>query len=235
MISVVIPTLNEAEHLGRLLRVLQAERGPAEIVVADGGSRDRTVALARARGARVVRSATGRGQQLCAGARAASGGALLFLHADAGFPAGGLKRIREVLAASPGIVGGNFRVVWDGDSAFSRRLTVVYNAMRRLGLYYGDSGIFVRRPVYDAIGGIRPIALMEDYDFVRRLERCGETVRIDEPPLVASSRKFAHRPAARIVWGWLKIHALYHLGVAPERLARIYYPEGSAAAPTPRS
>ncbi len=76
---------------------------------------------------------------------------------------------------------------------------------------------------------------MEDYDFVRRLERRGETVRIDEPPLVASSRKFAHRPASRVVWGWLKIHALYHLGVAPERLARIYYPEGSAAAPTPRS
>ncbi|MCH7888921.1 MAG: hypothetical protein IIA00_06545 [Proteobacteria bacterium] len=72
---------------------------------------------------------------------------------------------------------------------------------------------------------------MEDYDFVRR----GETVRIDEPPLVASSRKFAHRPAARIVGGWLKIHALYHPGVSPERLARIYYPEQAAAASTPRS
>ncbi len=222
MISVVIPTLDEADNLGRLLRALGNEEA-AEIVVADGGSRDRTVAIARARGARVVRSATGRGQQLGAGARAAAGDVLLFLHADTRFPAGGLRRIREALAASPGIVGGNFRVVWDGDSSFSRRLTRFYHELRRLGLYYGDSGVFVRRAAYDAIGGFRPIAVMEDYDFVRRLERHGETVRIEELPLVTSSRKFAGRRSAAIVWGWLWMHALYHLGVPPERLARMYY------------
>ncbi len=222
MISVVIPTLDEADNLGRLLCALGNEEA-AEIVVADGGSRDRTVAIARAQGARVVRSATGRGQQLGAGARAAAGDVLLFLHADTRFPAGGLRRIREALAASPGIVGGNFRVVWDGDSSFSRRLTRFYHELRRLGLYYGDSGVFVRRAAYDAIGGFRPIAVMEDYDFVRRLERHGETVRIDDPPLVTSSRKFAGRRSAAIVWGWFWIHALYHLGVAPERLARMYY------------
>ncbi len=234
MISVVIPTLDEADNLGRLLRVLDNEEGVAEIVVADGGSSDRTVAVARARGAKVVHAAPGRGQQLCAGARAAAGDVLLFLHADSRFPAGGLRRIRDVLAASPNAVGGNFRVVWDGDSSFSRRLSRFYNRLRRWGLYYGDSGIFVRRSAYDAIGGFRPIAVMEDYDFVRRLERYGETVRIDDPPLVTSSRKFAGRPSAAIVWGWLKIHALYHLGVSPERLARMYYPNEPRRAARPK-
>ena len=94
--------------------------------------------------------------------------------------------------------------------------------MRARGLYYGDSGIFVRRRAYDAIGGFRAFAVMEDYDFVGRLERFGETCRIDEPALVTSSRRFEGRRGWRIVWGWLKIHALYHLGVAPERLARMY-------------
>ena len=223
MISVVIPTLDEAENLVRVLVALQAEREPAEIVVADGGSRDGTADLARALGARVVHATRGRGAQLGAGARATTGEVLLFLHADSRFPAGGLERVREVLEESPRLVGGNFRLVFDGDSGFSRRLTAVYNGMRRWGLYYGDSGIFVRRPVYDAIGGIRPIPVMEDYDFVHRLERFGETCRIDDPPLVTSSRKFEGRPGARIVWGWLKIHALFHLGVAPDRLARMYY------------
>jgi rSAM/selenodomain-associated transferase 2 len=227
MISVVVPTLNEAGNLGRLLSDLNAESEAAEIVVADGGSRDRTVAVATAHGARVVRSATGRGQQLAAGARAAAGDVLLFLPADSRFPADGLRRIHEALAASPSIIGGNFRVVWDGDTSFSRRLTRFYHELRRLGLYYGDSGIFVRRSAYDAIGGFRPIAVMEDYAFVRRLERFGRTSRIDDPPLVTSSRKFAGRRSPAIVWGWLWIHALYHLGVAPERLARMYYSEAS--------
>ncbi len=232
MISVVIPTLNEAPNIGALVRALGAESEPREIVVADGGSRDGTRALARRLGARVVRAPRGRGAQIRAGARAARGEILLFLHADSVFPAGGLSRIAEVLAASPGVAGGNFRLVFDGDSGFSRRLTVVYNAVRRLGFYYGDSGVFVRRAVYEAIGGIRPIPVMEDYDFIRRLERYGETRRIDDPPLVTSSRKFANRAAPRIVWGWLKIHALFHLGVPPERLARMYYPD--QAFPHPR-
>jgi rSAM/selenodomain-associated transferase 2 len=224
MISVIIPTQDEATYLGPLLRALRAEDVPAEIVIADGGSRDRTVAVARAEGATVVRSSPGRGQQLRAGAAAARGDVLLFLHTDPVFPAGGLATIERALAA-PHVVGGNFRLVFDGTRSFSRRLTRVYNWMRCRGLYYGDSGIFVRRRVYDAIGGFRPFAVMEDYDFVGRLERCGETCRIDAPPLITSSRKFAGRRGWRIVCGWLVIHALFHLGVAPDRLARLYYPD----------
>ena len=229
MISVVIPTLNEAEHLPRLICGLRGQMPGCEIIVADGGSRDGTVSAARALGATVVRSAPGRGQQLAQGAAMAAGDVLLLLHADSVFPAGGLARITERLAESPRLIGGNFRLVFDGDDAFSRRLTRFYAWMRRRGLYYGDSAVFVRRQVYQALGGIRPVALMEDYDFTRRLEKAGPTCCIDDAPLVTSSRRFAGRRPLAIVWGWLKIHALYHLSTAarcaPGRFAR---PPGSA-------
>ncbi len=222
MISVVIPTMDEAKTLPRLLAGLQRQIAPSEIILVDGGSRDDTVPRAREYRVKVVHSAPGRGTQLRAGAEAARGDILLFLHADSVFPDGGLARIEEVLESSR-IVGGNFRLLFDGDSGFSRWLTRTYAWARRHGLYYGDSGVFVRRDVYDALGGVRPIALMEDFDFTRRLERFGETCCIDEPPLITSSRRFEGRHPLRIIWGWLKIHALFYLNVSPNLLARMYY------------
>ncbi len=221
-VSVVIPTLNEATRLPALLAALGREPQLEEIIVVDGGSRDGTARVARAGGAVVLSSGPGRGRQLRRGAEAARGEVILFLHADSGFPASGLRRIAERLAARPEIVGGNFRIVFDGDDGFSRWLTGFYAWFRRRGLYYGDSGIFVRRDVYEALGGIRPIALMEDYDFGRRLERFGPTCCIEEVALVSSSRRFAGRRPVAIVAGWLWLHALYHLGVSPEYLARLY-------------
>lgn len=223
MISVIIPTLNERLRIERLLETLTRVTPPPEVIVADGGSEDGTVEAARSRGALVLRSALGRGQQLSTGASAARGGILLFLHADSAFPEDGLGRIETVLGADPAVIGGNFRVLFDGGTGFDRWLTDFYAWFRRKGLYYGDSGIFLRREAYEAIGGIRPIALMEDYDLSRRMERYGRTCCIDDPPLITSSRKFRGRRPAAIFLGWLEIHALYHLGVSPERLARIYY------------
>lgn len=222
MISVVVPTLNEAARLPALLDELAREDEAHEVVVADGGSRDATIEIARRRGVRVIVAEPGRGLQLRAGAAASSGDILLFLHADSRFPRGGLARLRPALERAPALVGGNFRLVFDGGDGFSRWLTGFYAWIRRRGLYYGDSGIFVRRAAYDAAGGIPPIAVLEDYAFVRRLERLGPTCCIDEPPLVTSARRFKGRRAPAIVAGWLVIHALYHLGVNPSRLAELY-------------
>lgn len=122
----------------------------------------------------------------------------------------------------PDVIGGNFRLLFDGDDAFSRWLDGFYAWIRRRGLYYGGSGIFVRRRVCDVLGGVRPVNLMEDYDFTRRLEAFGRTVCIDTPPLVSSSRRFRGRHLVAIVAGWLLIHGLYHLGVPPAQLARLY-------------
>ena len=222
MISVVIPVLNEAANLACLLPILGAEPEIGEILVVDGGSEDGSKAIARAAGCSVVAAPRGRGPQLAAGGAPARGKILLFLHADCGFPPGGAGRIVEVLEARPEVVGGNFRLHFDGEDAFSRWLDGFYARIRARGVYYGDSGVFVRRRAHEALGGIRPIALMEDYDFTRRLERLGPTVSIAEPPLTTSSRRFAGRRPVAIVAGWLWLHALYHLGVSPERLARLY-------------
>lgn len=218
----MIPALNESARLPRLLAELQSESEETEIIVADGGSCDDTAVCAAARGARIVKAPRGRGQQLRAGAGAARGDVLLFLHADSQFRAGGLARITATLAANPEVVGGNFRLVFDGEDGFSRWLTRFYARIRARGLYYGDSGVFVRRPIYEALGGVRPIALMEDYDFVRRMERFGRTVCIVDPPLVTSSRRFAGRRPVRIILGWIAIHALFLARLSHLRLARLY-------------
>lgn len=222
MISVIIPALNEEACLPALLGSLMAEGVELEIIVVDGMSLDATQAIARGAGARVIVTEPGRGRQLSEGSRLARGNVLLFLHADSVFPEGGLEAIDEALRDNPGAPGGNFRLLFDGDDDFSRWLEGFYAWLRSKGIYYGDSGIFVRAQVYERLGGIRPIALMEDYDFVRRLEGAGQTCLIETPALVTSSRRFRGRHRMAIVWGWLKIHLLYSLGADPDALARRY-------------
>ena len=153
----------------------------------------------------------------------ATGDVLFFLHADTDLPDGALSAILDELNAHSDAGGGNFRLLFDGDTRFDRWLIGFYRWIRSQGLYYGDSGVFVRRSVYNEIGPIRPIPLMEDFEFTRRLERHGPTICIHEPPLVTSSRKFRGRNPIAIVWGWLFIHALWYLGFKPETLARLYY------------
>lgn len=222
-VSVIVPTLNEAGRLPALIAVLGHERQLREIIVVDGGSTDGTREVAEKLGARVLLSERSRGRQLRTGAATASGEILLFLHADSVFPPGGLGAITAILDREPRVPGGNFCLVFDGGTRFARGLTVFYAGIRRFGLYYGDSGIFARRTAYDAIGGMRPIPLMEDYDFACRLERVGPTRRIEAPALVTSSRKFAGRRAVAIVSGWVWIHFAFWLGVSPDLLARFYY------------
>ena len=222
MISIIIPTLDEERSLPPLLAAIHQERAAHEVIVVDGGSQDRTLEVARDRGVRTLVSRPGRGAGIAIGAEASHGDVLFFLHADSTLPSGALNRINEVLSMDPNIIGGNFRLIFDGDTDFSRWLTGFYAWIRLLGFYYGDSGIFVRRSVYEALGGFRPIPLMEDLDFVRRLERFGRTCCIKDPPLVTSSRRFERRHPLEIVCGWVRIHALYWLGVSPDRLIEIY-------------
>jgi rSAM/selenodomain-associated transferase 2 len=222
VISIIIPTLDEERSLPPLLAAIRQQGTAHEVIVVDGGSRDRTVELAHSRGVRTLVSRSGRGAGMSIGAAASRGDVLFFLHADSTLPPGALDRITDVLASNANIIGGNFRLVFDGGTDFSRGLTRFCAWIRLLGFYYGDSGIFVRRSAYQAIGGFRPIPVMEDWNFVRRLQRFGRTCCIEDPPLVTSSRRFAGRHPFEIIYGLVRIHVLFWFGVSPDRLVEIY-------------
>jgi rSAM/selenodomain-associated transferase 2 len=219
--SVIIPTLNEARVIGAAARSLADLRGAFEVIVADGGSADATVEIARARGLRVVAAPRGRGVQMNAGAHAARGDVLLFLHADTRLPADALELVERALSA-PEVCGGHFNLRFDGETREAKLLTRLYPRLRPFGLCYGDSAIFVRRGVFEAVGGYREVALFEDCELYRRLRRAGRFARL-ERQAVTSSRRFEGR-FARTFALWASLQALYWLGVPPNLLARAYKP-----------
>ncbi len=176
-ISIVIPVFNEADTIEAAASALSQLHGEAEIIVVDGGSSDETVALARACGLTVISASRGRGQQMNAGTVCTQGEILLFLHADTYLPPDALALITAALQ-SPEVCGGNFSLRFEGGTVGAKILTRLYPWLRCLGLIYGDSAIFVRRSVFAAVGGYRPIPLFEDCDLYQRLRRAGQFVRL---------------------------------------------------------
>lgn len=228
-VSIIIPTLNEEQSIGRTLEALRPAGRNTEVIVVDGGSDDATAEIARSSGARVIRSARGRGIQMHNGARIARGQALLFLHADTIVPQKAVERITEVLSRDPGTAGGNFDIRFEGNSRAARLMTWLYPKVEKLGLHYGDSGIFVRASVYTEIGGFNPFPIFEDVDLVTRLKRRGRMVHL---PLavVTSSRRFEKGNFALTFARWSIMQGLYWIGVPPRVLNRLYAPVRSANA-----
>jgi rSAM/selenodomain-associated transferase 2 len=213
MLSVVLPTLNAAATLPACLAAL---RRADEIVVADGGSADATKAIAQAAGARLVDAPKGRGVQLRAGAAAARGDWLLFLHADTILENKWRDAVDAHAAASPGKAA-CFRFRLD-DAGWQARLVERGVAARRFP--YGDQGLLISRAFYDALGGYRPLPLMEDVDLVRRIGR--QRLRLLDVAATTSADRWRRD-------GWLRrsalnlgLLALYRLGASPERLAKLY-------------
>jgi rSAM/selenodomain-associated transferase 2 len=224
LVSVLVPTLDEARELPRVLDHLAALPGSWEVVVADGGSCDATLHIARAHPLKplIVEHPGGRAAQLNAAAKVATGDILLFLHADSRLPPGAHATLGEAWRAAPEVVGGNFALRFDdGRGAFERVLGAIYGLQRRFGLYYGDSSVWVRRTAFERLGGYREIAIMDDYDFVRRLERLG-TTRCLPGPATTSARRWRQAGIPRTVLAWLLVRRLYVAGVSPDRLARLY-------------
>lgn len=222
-VSVIIPALNEEQSIGETLVALARIEGEVEVIVADGGSDDRTIEIARQLGAKVVTGERGRGTQMNNGARVARGDTLLFLHADTIVPANAVVLINKVVTQDAAALGGTFSIRFDGESRPARFMTWLYPKLARLGLRYGDSGIFVRTHIYEEIGGFKPFPLFEDVDFIRRLTRQGRMVQL---PLavVTSSRRFQGRSFAVTFARWSILQGLYWLGVPPRALSRLYGP-----------
>jgi len=229
-ISIIIPALQEEgaiESLAESLRAILSlrpgtEQRQVEILLVDGGSEDGTVAKARALGWKVIESPKrGRGPQMNAGAALASGEILVFLHADTHLPQDALGQIEQALG-DPQILGGNFSLVFTGETWESRWLTRLYPFLRLGGMCYGDSAFFMRRAVFESVGGYREYPLFEDCDLYRRLRRRGRFVRLPARAST-SSRRFAGR-FFRTFALWSLLQVLYWLGVSPHRLARLYRP-----------
>lgn len=213
-VSVIVPVLNEESIVDECLAGL-LELSPDEVIVADGHSTDHTREIA-AGYARVVISEPGRGRQLNAGAAASTGEILLFVHADVRFSNKALEPLRDAMRDA-GVIGGNFDIVYEGAPAFTR-----INRWRRgFGVFYGDSGIFCRRTVFNEIGGYRDWPVLEDYEFGRRLWKRGKLALLDEP-IIVSARRWRKTGLPATLWSWFWIQGLYLLGVSPHRLARMY-------------
>jgi hypothetical protein len=170
-----------------------------------------------------VRSEPGRGQQLRTGAEAATGDALLFLHADVLPPMDVAAQISAALGA--GHVGGNFRLRYPDGGPLGHWLERLAPVYRRIPRYYGDSGIFVRRDVYDACGGLPWVPIMEDVIFVRRMEAAGPTTYLPGP-MVSAVRRWRGRELRTLLL-WASMQAAFALGVTPWRLVRFYRAAGS--------
>jgi rSAM/selenodomain-associated transferase 2 len=222
-LSVIIPTLDVAASLPATLATLAEARGLVrEIVVADGGSRDATTAIAAAAGARVVMSPRGRGPQLAAGAAAAGGEWLCFLHADTRPQPGWVAEVARFIADPANRErAGYLAYRLDDASAPARRLErIVAWRSRALGLPYGDQGLILTREFYAALGGFPPLVLMEDVAFARRIGR-RRLVALTASALTSAARYrregYLLRPLRNLC-----CLALYFLGAPPRLIGRLY-------------
>jgi len=231
-LSIVIPALNEEERIQKTLSNTEKIEQSEQIVV-DGGSRDCTVAMARAGGARVLVSSPGRGPQMNVGAEAASGAILLFLHADTLLPPDAGHLIRSALQ-DPAVVGGYFKLRFRPRSFLLRFKEWTINLRTRLlQRPYGDQAYFVRASVFPLVGGFPDIPLMEDVEFIRNLHKIGKLVLLPAS-VTTSARRFVQYGIFKATLRNKLTILGYRLGMSPKNLAHWYY-RGMAQDPCPES
>jgi len=220
MISIVVPTLDEASSLAQTL-IAARQPGVRELIVVDGGSRDATRDVASRIADQVLVAPRGRAAQMNVGAVAARGDVLLFLHADTRLPNGFAAAVARALA-DPAVVGGRFDVALDADGPCYRLIGWLISARSRLtGVSTGDQALFVRRAVFEALGGFAPLPLMEDIDLARRLKRRGRVAALRQT-VVTSARRWQRRGLWRTVLLMWALRLGYYAGVSPATLARVY-------------
>lgn len=200
-VSVIVPTWNEEQGLAACLRSAGAVQPGIEVIVADGGSTDRTREIAAGLGAHVIVSPIRqRAAQLDLAVQQARGDVLLFLHADTLLPNDWLEKLRAVLDDDAGIIGGAFCRRFDHPSRWLRCTSALADWRGRIwGCFLGDQAMFVRSAVFWSLGGFRPLNQCEDLDFSLRMSRAGRT-RMIGSPVLSSGRRFLRQGPFRQTW-----------------------------------
>ena len=199
-ISVVIPVVNEAAHIEHCLSAIPGGAPVCEVIVADGGSTDETVGIARAKGARVIHSEKGRGIQIAAAAQAAQGDVLLIIHADSVLRAGAAERIIRALSAAPDAAGGCFGMAFEGGGLSTRWIARLNNLRAMVtGIAFGDQAQFVRSEALRRIGGMPALMLMEDVELSLRLKTAGRLVYLGQG-VRASGRRWQQGSFRKNFW-----------------------------------
>jgi rSAM/selenodomain-associated transferase 2 len=219
-LSVIVPTLDEEATIASTLA--HARRpGDVELVIVDGGSRDETVHVARPLADRVLDAPRGRAAQMNAGAAAARGAVLLFLHADTRLPDDYPALVADALAPAD-VVGGRFDIRLDAPGLAYRVIERLIGLRSRLtGVATGDQAIFVRRDAFVRVGGYPAIPLMEDIALCRALKRAGRMAALRDV-VVTSARRWQRDGLVRTVALMWTLRLAYYAGVSPARLARAY-------------
>ena len=224
IISIIIPVLDEAAIIRATLNRLQ-QHSQVEIIVVDGGSKDRTVAIAETTGVRVISVPHGRAAQMNAGADIARGKILLFLHADTKLPSNFVESIVETLEP-PDVVAGAFELTIEGEAISLRWIEwLVKMRSHLLSLPYGDQAIFIDRAAFIDSGGFADLPIMEDFEFIKRLKSQGK-IAIAPVVVVTSGRRWQKLG----VWKTTLINQLiiagYYLGISPTKLSNFYRSKG---------
>jgi rSAM/selenodomain-associated transferase 2 len=223
-ISIIIPTLNEAETVGPLLSQLQGLAG-IEVIVVDGDSHDGTAAVVEKYGARLLQTSPGRALQLNKGAEEARGDILLFLHSDTQLAPGFVEHIRNAIA-QPGVSAGAFQLSIDGEGFGLRVIEFLANFRSKvLQMPYGDQGIFVSSNIFFSVGPFPSQPIMEDFELIRRLKKTG-TIKILPLHATTSARRWEKLGILRTTAINQAIIIGYFLGISPEKLAGWYRRKG---------
>ena len=226
-LSVIIPAQDEEASIARAIRSCR-EAGPCEVIVVDGGSRDRTVEIASGRADAVIAAPRGRASQMNAGAAIARGKVLLFLHADTLLPGRSASAVLGALH-DPAVIGGAFRVrlATSAGAGWYVRKTLGFTG-RMIGArayvaraFTGDQAIFVRAEAFRAFGGYPEIPLMEDVELSRRMRRAGKTVLLPLRVETSGRRWETWGPLRTILFRW-RLRIGYLLGRTPSRCAESY-------------
>jgi rSAM/selenodomain-associated transferase 2 len=220
-LSVIIPALNEAPALPATLAALRQCPGVTEIIVVDGGSTDDTVKIARAHDCQVVTSEPGRGKQLHAGTAAATGDALLFLHADTWLDGATCEAVLRCLHDPTVAGGGCWKKFRDPHWLMRGSRWRCWTRLQLTRSVLGDQAIFVRRQALLAVGGFPEQPLMEELELCRRLRRVGR-IALATSTVSTSARRFRQFGVLRTYWLMWRVTFLYHLGRSPEELRRLY-------------